>query len=214
MKENLVEMVFILDRSGSMSGLEEDTIGGFNAMIAKQKQLPGEAVVSTVLFDHVCKVLHHRLPLEVIKPLTLHDYEVRGTTALLDAMGRGIDQIKKVHRSLPKAERPEKTIFVITTDGLENASRSYTYEAVCHMVSHQKEADGWEFIFLGANIDAIMTASRFGIDASRAANYHADKDGVHVQYESLNEAITSLRLNKSLNAKWKSAIDKDDVKRK
>ncbi len=197
-----------------MSGLETDTIGGFNTMIDKQKALPGEAIVSTVLFDHEFKVLHQRLPLAAIKPMTTHDYEVRGSTALLDAIGRSIEKINRVHQSLSEETRPEQTVFVITTDGMENASRSYSYDAIRHMVAHQKEAHGWEFIFLGANIDAIMTASRFGIDASRAANYHADKAGVKVQYDSLHEAISSLRKNNSIDANWKTTLDKDFIKRK
>ena len=189
MKKNLTEIVFILDRSGSMAGLEEDTIGGFNAMIEKQKGEAGEAVVSTVLFDHLSEVVHDRVELQKIRPLTRKEYYVRGCTALLDAVGRAIHHIGNVHKYAREEDRPEKTLFVITTDGMENASREYTYDRVRRMIGRQKERYGWEFLFLGANIDAAREAARFGITADRAANYHADHRGTAVIYEAVSDAV-------------------------
>ena len=174
MKKNLTEIVFILDRSGSMAGLEDDTIGGFNAMIEKQKRELGEALVSTVLFDNDCQVIHDRVNIQKIEPMTRKEYYVRGCTALLDAVGRAIHHIGNVHKYAREEDRPEKTLFVITTDGMENASQEYTYDRVKKMIQHEQEKYGWEFIFLGANIDAAKEAARFGIDADRAAKYHAD----------------------------------------
>ena len=174
MKKNLTELVFILDRSGSMSGLEDDTIGGFNAMIEKQKREPGEAYVSTVLFDNISEVIHDRVDIQRIEPLTRNQYYVRGSTALLDAVGCAIHHIGNVHKYAREEDRPEKTLFVITTDGMENASGKYSYEKVRSMIERQKEKYGWEFIFLGANIDATKEAARFGIRADHAANYNAD----------------------------------------
>ena len=180
MKKNLTEIVFILDRSGSMAGLEGDTIGGFNSMIAKQKGEPGEALVSTVLFDNKTEVIHDRVDIWKIEPLTDRDYYVRGCTALLDAVGGAIHHIGNVHKYAREEDRPEKTLFVITTDGMENASRKYSYEKLKAMIERQKEKYGWEFIFLGANIDAAKEAARFGISEDRAANYHADSAGTAV----------------------------------
>ena len=209
MKKNLTEIVFILDRSGSMSGLENDTIGGFNAMIEKQKGEPGEALVSTVLFDNETQVIHDRLPLEKIRPLTRKEYYVRGSTALLDAVGGAIHHIGNVHKYAREEDRPEKTLFVITTDGMENASRKYTYDRVKMMIRRQQEKYGWEFIFLGANIDAAKEAARFGISQDRAANYHADSVGTAVIYEAVNEAVCSVRASKPMSKDWKRRVDED-----
>ena len=182
MKKGLTEIVFILDRSGSMSGLETDTIGGYNSLIKKQKKEEGEAYISTVLFDDECEVLHDRIPLEQIQPMTEKEYYVRGCTALLDAIGGAIHHIGNVHKYAREEDRPEKTLFIITTDGQENASKRYSYEKVKHMVERQKEKFGWEFLFLGANIDAVAEASRFGIKANRAVIYHCDREGTEVNY--------------------------------
>ena len=171
MRKNLTEIVFILDRSGSMSGLETDTIGGFNSMIEKQKKENGEALISTVLFDNVSEVIHDRVPVQKVEPMTDRDYSVRGCTALLDAIGGAIHHIGNVHKYARKEDVPEHTLFVITTDGMENTSRRYDSEKVKKMIERQKEKYGWEFLFLGANIDAVETAKHFGIGADRAVNY-------------------------------------------
>ncbi len=215
MKKNLTEIVFILDRSGSMRGLEADTIGGFNAMIEKQRKEPGEALVSTVLFDNDTQVIHDRVPLDKLEPLTEKEYYVRGCTALLDAVGGAIHHIGNVHKYAREEDRPEKTLFVITTDGMENASRHYTYDKVKAMIEMEKERYGWEFLFLGANIDAAREAARFGIQADRAANYHADRMGTHVIYESVSEAVSQVRACAApLQSNWKDKIDKDYKRRK
>ena len=213
MKKNLTEIVFILDRSGSMAGLEDDTIGGFNAMIEKQKGESGEAIISTVLFDDVSEVLHDRVDLRKIEPMTRNDYYVRGCTALLDAVGKAIHHIGNVHKYAREEDRPEKTLFVITTDGMENASREYTYARLKAMIERQKERYGWEFLFLGANIDAAREAARFGIHADRAANYHADHTGTAVIYEAVSEAVCSVRACRPMSADWKRSIDEDYKKR-
>ena len=213
MKKNLTELVFILDRSGSMAGLENDTIGGFNAMIEKQKKEEGEALVSTVLFDNETEVLHDRVPLEKMEPLTREQYYVRGCTALLDAVGKAIHHIGNVHKYAREEDRPEKTLFVITTDGMENASREYSYDRLKGMIERQKEKYGWEFIFLGANIDAAKEAARFGIDADRAANYHADTLGTAVIYEAVSEAVCEVRASRPMTTAWKKNIDADFKKR-
>ena len=213
MKKNLTEIVFILDRSGSMAGLEGDTIGGFNAMIEKQKQESGEAVVSTVLFDHLSEVIHDRVDLGRIQPLTRKEYYVRGCTALLDAVGRAIHHIGNVHKYAREEDRPEKTLFVITTDGMENASRRYSYEKVRQMITRRKEKYGWEFLFLGANIDAAREAARFGIDADRAADYHADTVGTGVIYEAVCETVCDFRASRPVASEWKKKIDEDFRKR-
>ena len=214
MKKNLTEIVFILDRSGSMAGLEEDTIGGFNAMIEKQKREPGEALVSTVLFDNVSEVIHDRVDIQKIEPMTRNAYCVRGCTALLDAVGGAIHHIGNVHKYARAEDRPEKTLFVITTDGMENASRQYSYEKLKAMIQRQKETYGWEFLFLGANIDAAREAARFGINADRAANYHADRVGTSVIYETVSEAITQVRCCAApLSADWKQRVEEDYRKR-
>ena len=214
MKKNLTEIVFILDRSGSMSGLEKDTIGGFNAMLEKQKAEPGEAVISTVLFDHETQVIHDRLPLEKVPRLTEKDYYVRGCTALLDAVGGAIHHIGNVHKYAREEDRPERTLFVITTDGMENASRRYDYGKVKAMISRQQEKYGWEFLFLGANIDAAREAAHFGIAADRAANYHADSTGTEVIYEAVNETVRNFRAARPMAADWKKNIDADYQSRK
>ena len=213
MRKNLTELVFILDRSGSMAGLEEDTVGGFNAMIEKQKREPGEAILSTVLFDNYTEVIHDRADVREIEPLTRKEYYVRGCTALLDAVGSAIHHIGNVHKYAREEDRPERTLFVITTDGMENASRRYSYETVNAMITRQKEKYGWEFLFLGANIDAAKEAARFGIDPDRAANYHADKTGTAVIYEAVSEAVCSIRACRPMAASWKKNIDEDFKKR-
>ena len=213
MKKNLTEIVFILDRSGSMAGLEDDTIGGFNAMIAKQKEEPGEAIVSTVLFDNESVVVHDRVDIQKIEPMTRKDYYVRGCTALLDAVGGAIHHIGNVHKYAREEDRPEKTLFVITTDGMENASHRYSYDRVRRMIEHEKEKYGWEFLFLGANIDAAREAARFGIDADRAANYHADHRGTAIIYEAMSQAVCNVRASRPMNGDWKRNIDEDYNKR-
>ena len=206
----MTELVFILDRSGSMAGLEKDTIGGFNAMLEKQRKEPGDAVVSTVLFDTRVEVIHDRVALADVPDLTDREYYVRGCTALLDAVGGAIHHIGNVHKYARREDVPEKTLFIITTDGMENASRRYTYDKVRRMIEHEKEKYGWEFLFLGANIDAAAEAKRFGIDASMAANYHCDEEGTALNYEVISEAITSVRACAApLSADWKQKIDAD-----
>ena len=214
MKKNLTELVFILDRSGSMAGLEADTIGGFNAMIEKQRKEPGEAVISTVLFDNETEVIHDRIPLDRVPRLTEKEYYVRGCTALLDAVGGAIHHIGNVHKYAREEDRPEKTLFVITTDGMENASRRYTYDKVKAMIERQREKYGWEFLFLGANIDAAREAARFGIRADCAADYHADSIGTEAVYESVCEAVCQVRRSAPLKASWKQRIDADFKGRK
>ena len=210
MRKGLTEIVFILDRSGSMSGLESDTIGGFNSLIAKQKKEEGEAYISTVLFDDVTEVLHDRRSLEQIKPLTEEDYYVRGCTALLDAVGGAIHHIGNVHKYARDEDRPEKTLFIITTDGQENSSKHYSYKQVKHMVERQKERYGWEFLFLGANIDAVAEAERFGIRRDRAVNYHADCAGTAVNYKALSKAVSKVRSCASLQYMDDALADWDE----
>ena len=193
MRKNLTEIVFILDRSGSMSGLEADTIGGYNSLIEKQKKEAGEAYVSTVLFDDKAEVLHDRVDLRTIQPMTDKDYYVRGCTALLDAVGGAIYHIGNVHKYAREEDRPKKTLFIITTDGMENSSKFYTYEKVKRMVERKKEKYGWEFLFLGANIDAAAEAERFGIRKDRAVDYHADHKGTEVIYSALSKAVSCVR---------------------
>lgn len=214
MKKNLTELVFILDRSGSMAGLEQDTIGGFNAMTQKQRKEPGEALISTVLFDNETEVIHDRLPLDKVPALTEKEYYVRGCTALLDAVGGGIRHIGNIHKYAREEDRPEKTLFVITTDGMENASRRYTYDKVKRMIERQQEHYGWEFLFLGANIDAAREAARFGIRADCAADYHPDSVGTKAVYESVCEAVRQVRRSAPLKTSWKQRIDADFKGRK
>ena len=209
MRKNLTEIVFILDRSGSMAGLEKDTIGGFNAMIEKQRRQEGQAYISTVLFDNVSEVIHDRVPLDRVPQLTEKEYYVRGCTALLDAVGGAVKHIGNIHKYARPEDIPEKTIFVITTDGMENASRAFNYAQVKEMIS-QRQAQGWEFLFLGANIDAAREAARFGIHADRAANYHADSQGTEVIYGAVSEAIEHMRSRCApMSANWKKRIDED-----
>ena len=214
MRKNLTEIVFILDRSGSMSGLEQDTIGGFNSMINQQKNAEGEALVSTILFDNVSEVLHDRINVKDIHPLTDHDYMVRGCTALLDAIGGAIHHIGNIHKYARREDIPEHTMFVITTDGMENASRYYSSNRVKQMIERQKEKYGWEFLFLGANIDAVETARHFGIGADRAVNYHSDHEGTQLNYEVLSEAVSAVRCSVPLGTNWKKRIDEDFNSRK
>ena len=214
MRKNLTEIVFILDRSGSMSGLETDTIGGFNAMIEKQKKTPGEALVSTVLFDHQRIVLHDRAKIQDIKPITDQDYTVRGSTALLDAIGFSIHHIGNVHKYAREEDIPEHTIFVITTDGMENASGHYDSDKVKQMIERQKSKYGWEFLLLGANIDAVETACAFGIAEDRAVNYHADSTGTRLNYEVVGSAIAGVRCGAPMSADWKADIEADFEERK
>ena len=220
MKKGLTEIVFILDRSGSMSGLEADTIGGYNSLIEKQKKEEGEAYISTVLFDDVCEVLHDRVSLDEIKPMTDKEYFVRGCTALLDAIGGAIKHIGNVHKYAREEDRPEKTLFIITTDGQENSSKHYNYEKVKRMVERQKEKHGWEFLFLGANIDAVAEASRIGIKANRAANYHCDSEGTAANYRALNKVVKAMRCCEDISEKesalegWDEEIKEDYGRRK
>lgn len=213
MKKNLTELVFILDRSGSMSGLESDTIGGFNAMIEKQKKEEGEALISTVLFDDVSEVLYDRVPLDRIARMTDRDYTVRGCTALLDAIGDAIHHIGNVHKYAREEDVPEHTVFVITTDGMENASHRYSAERIRSMIGRQKEKYGWEFLFLGANIDAVETARHFGISEDRAVTCNADPRGVALQYEAMSNAIGCVRACAPLGASWKKGIEEDHESR-
>ena len=209
MKNDLTELVFILDRSGSMAGLEADTIGGFNAMLEKQKKEPGRALVSTVLFDSTSTVLHDRVDLEKVAPMTDRDYTVRGCTALLDALGDAIHHIGNIHKYARPEDVPAHTVFVITTDGMENASRRYSAEEVKKRISRQKEKYGWEFLFVAANIDAVTTAARYGIGADRAVNYVHDKQGTKLAYEAVEEAICCVRACAPLSAKWSAKVQAD-----
>ena len=220
MRENLTEIVFILDRSGSMSGLESDTIGGFNSMIAKQQKEEGEAIVSTVLFDDETDVIHDRVAISEVKKLTEEDYYVRGCTALLDAVGGAIHHIGNVHKYAREEDRPAKTLFVITTEGLENSSRHYSFKDVKKLIKRQKEKYNWEFLFLGANIDAIEVAGNMGISRDRAANYNCDEVGTALNYQVLEAAVTRVRKCKAADmamtfagGAWKADIDRDYEKR-
>lgn len=209
MKKGGTEIIFILDMSGSMEGLEKDTIGGFNALIAKQKRETGEAKVTTVLFNDQYELLHDRIALSGVAPLTDKEYVVGGSTALLDAIGSTIQKLVNVQKRTSEEQQAEKVMFVITTDGQENASSEYDYRKIKTMISRQKEKYGWEFIFLGANIDAVGTAKNFGISEDRAVNYHADEKGTQLNYQVLNETVSSFRQGKKLDRSWKNAIDAD-----
>ena len=214
MKKDLTEMVFILDKSGSMSGLEADTIGGFNSMIERQKKEEGEALVSAVLFSNESKVIYDRVDLKKIEPMTDKQYYVGGCTALIDAIGGAIHHIGNVHKYARKEDVPEHTIFVITTDGMENASHRYTSDQVKKMVTRQKEKYGWEFLFLGANIDAVETAARYGIMEDRAVTFRNDAEGQALNYASMDEAICTVRSHRTLERSWKARIEKDFEERK
>jgi len=220
MRENLTELVFILDRSGSMSGLETDTIGGFNSMIRKQKKEEGEAYVTTVLFDDQFDLIHDRVKIGDMQDLTDKEYFVRGCTALLDAVGNAIEHISNIHKYAREEDRPAKTLFVITTDGLENASHKFSLKEVKKMIEKQKEKDNWEFLFLGANMDAVDVAGRMGISRDCAARYNCDSVGTSINYEVLDDAITQVRRCKSSNLKhafaggaWKASIEEDYAER-
>ncbi|MBR2852864.1 MAG: VWA domain-containing protein [Clostridia bacterium] len=209
MKKNLTEMVFILDRSGSMAGLEEDTIGGFNAMIEKQKKEEGEALVSTVLFSAESTVIYDRVDIRKIEPMTEKQYNVYGSTALIDAIGQAIHHIGNVHKYAREEDRPEHTIFIITTDGMENASHRYSSKEVKDMVQRQKQRYGWEFLFLGANIDAVETAGRFGIGADRAVRFRNDPKGIKLNYETVSRTVGMMRACAPIAENWKAEIEED-----
>lgn len=210
---NLTELVFILDRSGSMGGLESDTIGGFNSMIAKQKKEEGEAYVSTVLFDNVSEVIHDRVKLSDIAPMTDKDYYVRGCTALLDAIGDAVKHIGNIHKYARPEDVPEHTMFIITTDGMENASHKYSYKEIKKLIEKQKEKYGWEFIFIGANIDAVEVAERVGISKERTANYVSDSMGTSMLFNALSAPISALRKNAKIDRKWAETLENDKAKR-
>lgn len=209
MKKDLTELVFILDKSGSMAGLEGDTIGGYNSMLKKQQSAEGEAVVTTVIFNHDYELLHDRINIKGISPITEEDYEVSGTTALFDAIGFSIQKIANVQKKTKEDERAEKVLFVITTDGMENSSKEYNATKIKNMIEHHKEQDGWQFIFLGANIDAVTTAANFGISEDYAVDYHADEKGTQLNYEVLNEAVTNFRKESKIDRNWKKGIEED-----
>ena len=211
---NVTELVFILDRSGSMAGLETDTVGGFNGMIAKQKQQEGEAYVTTVLFDNEIETLHDRIPLTEVPQMTEKEYFVRGCTALIDAIGTTVKHIETIHKYARKEDVPAHTLFVITTDGLENASRKYSSAEVKKMIERKKEKDGWEFLFIGANIDAVETARHMGISADRAVNYRADQRGTKVVFDAVCAPISAMRSNRAIDAEWGDAINEDYESRK
>lgn len=209
MKKGLTEIVFIIDRSGSMGGLEGDTIGGYNSFI-KRQQAEGDALLSTVLFSSDCEVIHDRIPIEQAEPMNEKQYQVGGCTALLDAIGGAIHHIGTIHRYAREEDRPEKTIVVITTDGMENASRRYTYDKVKKMVTRQTDKYGWEFLFLGANMDAIAAAGRFGIQEDRAVRYHSDSIGTQLNYMAVSAAVTRMKkLPDRMDGSWKEEIEKD-----
>ena len=212
MNRGLTELVMILDRSGSMRGLEKDTIGGYNAMLDRQRKEEGRVLVTTILFDDRDEMLHDRTPIDQVGSLTDRDYYVRGCTALMDALGTAIERISLIQDHVREEDRPDKTIFIITTDGMENASRRFRASRIRQMV-REREAAGWEFIFLGANIDAVAEAARYGIPEDRAANYHADEAGTRLNFEVLSEAVCEMRRRPAgsprMNAAWKARIDED-----
>ena len=212
MKKNCTELVFILDRSGSMAGLEADTIGGFNAMIEKQRKEEGECFVSTVLFSNESEVIHDRLALEKIPPMTDREYFVGGCTALLDAIGGAVKHVETIHRYAREEDVPEHTLFVITTDGMENASHRYSSHEVKKLIE-RKKTEGWEFLFLAANIDAVETARKFGIEEDRAVNYHPDQAGTALNFEVVSEAVASVRASRPLKKSWKARIESDYAER-
>ena len=209
MKQGLTELVFILDKSGSMGGLESDTIGGFNAMLAKQKSEPGEAVVTTALFDNGYKLLHDRINIQAVMPITEREYQIGGGTALVDAIGATIHKIRKAHKHTAEDYCPEKTLFVIITDGAENSSRKYSAKNVKELIEHQQQKYGWEFIFLGANIDAVQVAGHYGINPANAQNYHADGAGLSSSYAGITTAISTFRDAGVIGNAWKDGIVRD-----
>lgn len=207
MKKGLTEIVFILDKSGSMSGQEKDTIGGYNSFLKRQKEVEGEAVVSTVLFSHYSQVIHDRVPIEKIEPMTEAQYQTDGSTALLDAIGGAIHHIGNVQKYARDEDRPEKTIIVITTDGEENSSSKYTYPKIKKIIEHQMKKYGWEFVFLGANIDAIREASKIGIRANRAVRYECDGVGTMLNFETMSEAVVDVCMGNAIAENWKNNIE-------
>ncbi|MEA5093869.1 MAG: vWA domain-containing protein [Sedimentibacter saalensis] len=213
MKNNLTEMVFILDKSGSMSGLEQDTIGGFNSMLKRQKKEEGEALVTTVLFDNNYELLHERLNIQNVNFLSQEEYFVGGSTALLDAIGRTISRISKSISESSEQFRPGKVIFVIITDGMENSSKEFTFRKIKDMIELKKSKYAWYFIFLGANINAAETALNLGIDEERAANFCPDSEGTMLNYKVVSEAVSNFRKGKKVEADWKSEIETDYNKR-
>lgn len=209
MRKGLTELVFILDRSGSMQGLEKDTIGGYNSLLKKQKKEKGDAIISTIIFDDVSQVLHDRKSIKKVKKLSDKDYTVRGCTALLDAVGGAIHHIGNVHKYIREEDKPEKTMFVIITDGMENASHRYSAEQVKKMIEKKKKKQGWEFLFLGANIDAVETAANLGIAKERAVNFHCDSAGTQLNYGVVSETVSCLRAGQPISDDWKGEIEKD-----
>jgi uncharacterized protein YegL len=214
MKKNLTELVFILDRSGSMSGLEKDTIGGYNSLLIKQRREEGEANVTTVLFDDKIEMLHKRVSIENAPEITEKEYYVRGCTALLDAIGQTINYMGNVQKYAKAEDRAGKVLFVITTDGYENSSKEFSYETVRRMIKHQKERYDWEFIFLGANIDAIAAAEQIGIAREYASNYVADSSGTELNYQAMNMAVSYCRSEGKINKRWKEEVERDYQNRK
>jgi len=208
LKKNLTELIFILDRSGSMSGLEKETIGGFNSLVEKQKNEPGEANLTTVLFDSEYELLHDRVDLKDVKPITSKEYYVRGMTALLDAIGFTIEKIKNAQNGFAKEEQAENVMFIITTDGMENASREYRTDRIKAMIEEQEEKFGWEFLFIGANLDSVETAGRYGISPDKAVNYQHDAYGVDAKYRAMEKAVHSVRSSGHLGASWKEELEK------
>ena len=213
MKKGLTELVFILDKSGSMAGLESDTIGGFNGMIEKQKKEEGEAFVTTILFSNDSTTIHDRIDLKNVPKMTEKEYFVGGCTALIDAIGLAIEHIRSIHKYIREEDRPEHTVFAITTDGYENASHKYSSDQVKKMIGQQKEA-GWEFLFLGANIDAVETAKSFGIEEDHSVNFLADETGIRYSQAMVCDAISLKRSNKSIGGLWKKKAEADYQKRK
>ena len=216
MNKELTELVFILDRSGSMAGLETDTIGGYNSMLQKQKGEKGTAHITTVIFDNRIEMLHDRMPINAVEPLTQKEYFVRGSTALLDAVGSTIERLNKIISATPDDEKAEKVIFVITTDGFENSSREYTYPRVKKLIESQQKELNWEFIFLGANMDAVSEAGKLGISADRSATFVNDSVGIATNYEAVSDAVSSMRsasFGTRIGSQWKKSIDSDFRKR-
>lgn len=214
MRKDLTELVFILDRSGSMAGLVKDTIGGFNSMIEKQKTDGGDCLVSLVLFDHISEVIYDRVDIKDVPPLTEKEYYPRGNTALIDALGGAIHHIGNVHKYARSEDVPEKTMFIITTDGMENSSHIYSSDKVKSMIEKEREKYGWEFIFLAANIDAVETAKRYGIREDRAVRYHSDKEGISLNYEILSSTVSTYRRNRNISGDWCDDIKRDYTRRK
>ena len=214
MKNNITELVFILDRSGSMANLARDTIGGFNSLIEKQKKKDGKCFVTTVLFDTRFETLHDRVPLESVAPMTDEEYTPGGCTALLDAMGDTIRHIAAIHKYARPEDVPENTIFVITTDGLENASRRFGTDEIRRMVDHERDKYGWQFVLLGANIDAFAAAASIGIRPEQSANFHADADGMRLSFEAVDNAVSAVRMSMPVCGNWKESVEADYKNRK